>query len=73
MQIKLLHGLLSGIVTALVLGFILIPSAWKITGQNGQFGSPVPISIQEAGGIIASVIVISVILLSFVLVKRAED
>ena len=73
MRIKLLHGLLSGVVAALVFGFFLIPSAWKITGQNGQFGPPIQIGIQEIVGTIASVAVISVILLSFVLVKRLED
>ena len=73
MRIKLLHGLLSGVVAALVFGFLLIPSAWKMTGQNGQFGPPIPLALQEIVGTIASVAIILAILLSFVLVKRLED
>jgi len=73
MRTKLLHGLLSGVVIALVLGFFLVPSTWHLIGQNGQFGPPVIISTKEVIGIIASVAVISVILLSFVLMRRLEE
>lgn len=72
MRIKLLHGLMSGIVIALVFGFVLIPSIWKMMDKTPHIAPSAGNGVNVVE-IIASVAVISVILLSFVLVRRLKD
>ena len=71
MRIKLLHGLISGIAIALVLGFVLIPSIWKMMDKTPQIAPSG--NIVNVVEIIVSIAVISVILLSFWLVKKLKD
>ena len=71
MQTKLLHAILSGIIIAMVLGFSLIPATWQMISQEPTFG---PMTNGMAIiGIIASVAVMAITLLSFKLVRRAEE
>ena len=71
MQTRLVHAILSGIIIALVLGFSLIPATWQMISQEPIFG---PITHDMAIiGIIASVAIITMILLSFTLVRRVEE
>ena len=68
MQVRLLHAILSGIIIAMVLGFSLIPATWQLISQEPTFGSTtdgLPII-----GIIASIAIIAVTLLSFKLMSR---
>jgi hypothetical protein len=71
MQTRLLHAILSGIIIAMVLGFSLIPAAWQMISQEPTFG-PVTNDLTIIG-IIASVAIIAMTLLSFRLVRRAEE
>ncbi|UCG44978.1 MAG: hypothetical protein JSV58_06265 [Candidatus Bathyarchaeota archaeon] len=68
MQTKLFHAALSGVVIALVLGFVFIPVVWRIMGEEPVFGSTV--DNLAIIGILSSVAVIAVILLSFRWVGR---
>ncbi|MDH5461466.1 MAG: hypothetical protein OEX09_04500 [Candidatus Bathyarchaeota archaeon] len=71
MQTRLLHAILSGIIIAVVLGFSLIPATWQMIGQEPTFG---PMTNGMAiTGIIASVAIVAITLLSFKLVRRAEE
>ena len=71
MQTRLLHAILSGIIIAMVLGFSLIPATWQMISQEPTFG---PVTNDMAIiGIIASVAIIAMTLLSFKLVRRAEE
>jgi len=71
MQTRLLHAILSGIIIAVALGFSLIPSTWQMISQEPIFG-PV-ISDQAIVGIVASIAVVAMTLLSFKLVRRVEE
>ena len=71
MQTRLLHAILSGIIIAVVLGFSLIPATWQMVSQEPIFG-PV-ISDQAIIGIIASVAIVVMTLLSFIFVRRVEE
>jgi len=71
MQIRLLHAIISGIIIAMVLGFSLIPMTWQMISQEPTFG---PITNGKAiMGIIVSCAVMAITLLSFKLVRRAEE
>ena len=63
MQTKLFHAVLSGAVISLVLGFVFIPVVWRIMGEEPVFGSTV--DIIAVIGILSSVAIIAVVLLSF--------
>ena len=70
MQTKLLHAIISAVVIAIVLGFSLIPSIWQMISHEPTFGPAIDgITII---GVIASVAVVAVTLLSFKLLKNAE-
>ena len=69
MQIRLLHAIISGIIIAIVLGFSLIPTTWQMLEPT--FG-PTP-NGQAIIGIIASVAIMAITLLSFKLVRRTEE
>jgi len=71
MQTRMLHAILSGIIIAIVLGFSLIPATWKMISQESTFG-PVTNGMAIIG-IIASVAIMAMTLLSFKLVRRAEE
>ena len=71
MQTRLLHAILSGIIIAIVLGFSLIPATWQMISQEPTFGPM--INGKAIVGIIVSVAVMAVTLLSFKLVRRAEE
>lgn len=71
MQTRLLHAILSGIIIAVVLGFSLIPATWQMISQEPIFG-PV-ISDQTIIGIIASVAIVVITLLSFIFARRVEE
>ena len=74
MQTKLLHAILSGTIIALMLGFFLIPATWQmIISQHEEptFGPATnSTAVMET---ILSVAVITITLLSFELVGRAEE
>jgi len=71
MQTRLLHAIVSGIIIAIVLGFSLIPATWQMISQEPTFG---PMNNDQAIiGIIASVAIIAITLLSFNLVRRIEE
>ena len=71
MQTRLLHAIVSGIIIAIVLGFSLIPATWQMISQEPTFG---PMTNDPAIiGIIASVAIIAITLLSFNLVRRIEE
>ncbi len=71
MQTRLLHAILSGIIIAIVLGFSLIPATWQMISQEPTFGPTT--NGMAIIGIIASVAIIAITLLSFKLVRRAEE
>jgi polyferredoxin len=71
LQVRLLHAILSGIIIAVVLGFSLIPETWQTIRQEPTFGSTTNGMVTI--GIIASVAIIAITLLSFKLVRRAEE
>ena len=71
MQTRLLHAILSGIIIAMVLGFSLIPATWQMISQEPTFGPET--NDMAIIGIIASVAIIAMTLLSFKLVGRAEE
>jgi len=71
MQTRMLHAILSGIIIAIVLGFSLIPATWKMISQESTF-EPVTNGMAIIG-IIASVAIMAMTLLSFKLVRRAEE
>lgn len=71
METKLLHAILSGVIIALVLGFSLIPTIWQMISQEPTFG-PTPNGMAIIG-IIASVAIMAITLLSFKLVRRTEE
>ncbi|UCF59340.1 MAG: hypothetical protein JSV15_02720 [Candidatus Bathyarchaeota archaeon] len=71
MQIRLLHAIISGIIIAIVLGFSLIPTTWQMISQEPTFGPT--INGMAIIGIIASVAIMVITLLSFKLVRRTEE
>ena len=74
MQAKLLHAILSGVIIALVLGFVLIPAAWQVT--SGQYEEPTFGSMTSVGaimGILVSCTIVAITLFSFKLVRRVEE
>ncbi len=71
MQTRLLHAIVSGIIIAIVLGFSLIPATWQMISQEPTFGSVT--NDLAFIGIIASVAIIAITLLSFNLVRRIEE
>jgi len=71
MQTKLLHAILSGIIIAMVLGFSLIPTTWQMISQEPTFGPTT--NGMTIIGIIASVTIMAITLLSFKLMRRAEE
>ena len=71
MQTRLLHAIVSGIITAIVLGFSLIPATWQMISQEPTFE---PVTNDPAIiGIIASAAIMAITLLSFNLVRRIEE
>jgi hypothetical protein len=71
MQTRVLHAILSGIIIAMVLGLALIPATWKMITKEPTFGPATnDIDIIE---ITASAAIITITLLSFKLVRRAEE
>lgn len=71
METKLFHAIISAIIIAMVLGFSLIPATWQMISQEPIFGSTIDgVTII---GIIASVAIIAITLLSFKLVRGAEE
>lgn len=71
METRTLHAIIAGIIIAMVLGFSLIPASWQMISQEPTFG---PVTNDTAIiGIIASVAIIAVTLLSFKLVRRIEE
>jgi len=71
METKLFHAIISAIMIAMVLGFSLIPATWQMISQEPTFGST--INSVTIIGIIASVAIIAITLLSFKLMRRAEE
>ncbi|MDH5448348.1 MAG: hypothetical protein OEY24_05070 [Candidatus Bathyarchaeota archaeon] len=71
MQIKLLHAILSGALIAFVLGFYLIPETWQMMSREPTF-EPITTGMATIG-IVASVAIIAITLLSFKLVRRIEE
>ena len=71
MQIRLLHAILSGIIIAIVLGFALIPTTWQMISQEPIFGPTA--NGMAIIGIIASVAIMAITLLSFKFVRRTEE
>ncbi len=74
-QTKLVHAILSGIIIATVLGLVLIPSSWQALSQEASvYGPPRELdSSRTIIGIVASIAVIAVTLLSFKLIRRVEE
>jgi uncharacterized membrane protein len=70
MQIRLLHALLSGAIVAFVLGFYLIPETWQLMNPEPTF-EPTNTGMATIG-IIASVAIIAITILSFRLVRIIE-
>ena len=74
MQTKMLHAILSGIAVATMLGFFLIPATWQMLTGQGEEPTFGPIVDSEAVlGIAAAVVVITIALLSFRLVRRVGE
>lgn len=75
MQIRLFHAILSGVTIAMVLGFSLIPTTWQmISRENGAREGLSPMTNNESLlGLIISIAVIAIILLSFKLIRRIEE
>jgi len=71
MKTKLFHAIISAIIIAMVLGFYLIPTTWQIIGEEPIFGRPT-INGMTILGIIASIAIIAITLLSVKLVRRIE-
>jgi len=71
METKLFHAIISAIMIAIVLGFSLIPATWQMISQEPTFGPT--INSVTIIGIIASVAIIVITLLSFKLMRRAEE
>ena len=71
MQIRLLHAIISGIIIAIVFGFSLIPTTWQMISREPTFG-PTPNGMAIIG-MIASVAIMAITLLSFKLVRRTEE
>ncbi|MFB0567385.1 MAG: hypothetical protein ACETVM_02210 [Candidatus Bathyarchaeia archaeon] len=71
METRLLHAILSGIIIAIVLGFSMIPATWQMISREPTFGPTT--NGMATIGIIASVAIIAITLLSFKLVRRAEE
>ncbi|MCW4027821.1 MAG: hypothetical protein NWE76_10115 [Candidatus Bathyarchaeota archaeon] len=71
MQIRLLHAIISGIIIATVLGLSLIPTTWQMISQEPTFGPTT--NGMVIIGIIASVAIMAITLLSFKLVRRTEE
>ena len=71
MQTRLLHAVVAGTIVAIVLGFSLIPATWQMIGQEPTF-EPVTNDLTIVG-IIASVAIMAITLLSFNLVRRIEE
>lgn len=70
MRIKLLHAIMSAAIVAFVLGFYLIPETWQLMNKEPVFGR---INAGMAPlGIVASIFVIAITLLSFKFVRRIE-
>ena len=74
-QTKLVHAILSGIIISTVLGLVLIPSSWQAFSQEAiVYGPPRELdSSRTIIGIVASIAVIAVTLLSFKLIRRVEE
>ncbi|MCW4055117.1 MAG: hypothetical protein NWE84_09430 [Candidatus Bathyarchaeota archaeon] len=74
-QTKLLHAILSGVIIAIVLGLVLIPSSWQAISQGASgYGPPRELDTSTTIiGIIASIAAIAVTLLSFKLIRRVEE
>ena len=70
METKLLHAIISGIIMALAFGVSLVPAMWQIISQEPTF-DPTPNNAAIIG-IIASVIIILITLLSFKFVRTSE-
>jgi len=74
MQTRLLHAILSGTIIAMVLGFALIPATWQMISRQYEEPTLGPITNGKAiVGIIVSCAVMAITLLSFKLVRRAEE
>ena len=76
MQTKLLHAILSGLIIAMVLGFYLIPVTWHVISPEDvevREGLPAIFDGKAIIGIIASIAVIAITLLSFKLMRRVEE
>jgi hypothetical protein len=71
MQTRMLHAILSGTIIAVVLGLALIPATWKMITEEPTFGQAT--DGMAIIGIIASVAIIAITLLSFKLVRRTEE
>jgi hypothetical protein len=71
MQIRLLHAIISGIIIAIVLSFSVIPATWQMMSREPTFGPTT--NGMTTIRIIASVAIIAITLLSFKLVRRAEE
>jgi hypothetical protein len=71
MQARLLHAVVAGTIVAIVLGFSLIPATWQMISQEPTF-EPVTNDLAIVG-IIASVAITAITLLSFNLVRRIEE
>jgi hypothetical protein len=71
MQGRMLHAILSGVIMAVVLGFFLIPATWRMVSEEPTFG-PATNGLAIAG-IITSVAIMAITLLSFRPVRRAEE
>ena len=71
MQTRLLHAILSGIIIAMVLGFSLIPATWQMISQEPTFGPKT--NGMAIIGIIASVAIMAITLLSFKLMRKTEE
>ena len=71
MQIRLLHAIICGIIIALVFGFSLIPTTWQMISREPIFGPTA--NGMAIIGIIASVAIMAITLLSFKFVRRTEE
>ena len=71
MRVKLLHAILSGAIVASVLGFYLIPETWQLMSREPTF-EPITTGTTTIG-IVVSVAIIAITLLSFKLVRRIEE
>ena len=71
METRTLHAIIAGIIIAMVLGFSLIPASGQMINQEPIFGRTT--DGMAIIGIIASVAIIAITLLSFKLVRRIEE